>query len=72
MGPSGARGRWVVTLRSLCYLWDRTRQSKAVASSSTGFDVTVICSFDHPEFSLRDCTVFVARLLFHSHSLIQK
>lgn len=70
MGPSGAQGRWIVTIRSLCYLWDRAGQSKAVVSSSTEFDVTVIiCSFDRPGFSLHECIVFVARILTFSFTL---
>lgn len=59
-----------MTIRSLCYLWDRAGQSEVVASSSTGFDVTVIIgSFDHRGFSLCACTVFVARILTFSFTL---
>ena len=63
MGSSASLGRWTVTIRSLCYVWDRAGQSKAVASSGTGFDVTVIvCSFDPPGFLCMN-TVFVAKVL---------
>ena len=72
MGPREAWGRWIVTIRSLCYLWDRARQSKAVASSSTEFDVTVIiCSFDPLGFSLHECTIFVTRILTFSFTLFE-
>lgn len=70
MGPSGAHGRWIVTTRYLCYLWHRAGQRKAVASSSTELDATVIiCPFDHPGFSLRECTAFVARIITFSFAL---